>query len=694
VEALMDLYRSLNSSSLLDNWRKEGGDPCQEAWKGVQCLESSIIEIQLQGLGLTGNIEIQFSNFRNLKHLDLSLNNIQGPIPESLPPNVTHLNLAGNRLNQSIPYSLENLKHLHHLNLSHNCLCGSLGDVFKGLVNLKQMDLSFNNFTGDLPLSFTYLTNVTRLFLQSNQFTGSVIFLANLSITELNIEDNHFSGVIPEKFQNIPNLRFGGNKFDRETNYPPWIFPSEMIPYFQNISTPPATNLSAFRSHPSQRPKRITDNKRSKAAALFGAVVGVAMAAAFLALAVVLNRKKLRGSLRCREESMISLPVDEVQDADHVSMASNDSPNVSALGSFLVTTPAHLSNPLTRKTKQTKFSTSNATIGAKAYTVEELREATASFSASNLLGNGSLGSVYRAEFPDGKIRAVKDIKTVPLSIIEERRFLDVIKTAAHLRHPNIVTLIGYCVEQGQHFIVYEYIRNFSLDKALHRSGMSIPWATRLRIALGIARALDHMHSSCVPPIAHSNLKSANVLLDEELAPRVCDCGLSALRPLSTNTVKLKASEMAISDRGYIGPEHVQPGHANTKADVYAFGVLLLELLTRRKPFDISKPKAEQSLVGWASSRLHDTASLRQMVDPSITRTVTSKSLSYFADIVSVCIQSEQEFRPPMCEVVGSLISLLQKLGVIHEADADPFDPSFRSSHTQMFGSPTASFYSV
>ncbi|EYU39916.1 hypothetical protein ABFS82_10G170100 [Erythranthe guttata] len=705
VQALRDLYRSLNRSEQLVHWKSEGGDPCDEDWIGVQCFESSIINLQLHGLELTGNLGYQLSNLKSLKHMDLSSNNIEGSIPYSLPPNLTHLNFAMNKFSGSIPFSLEEMKHLRHLNVSHNILVGPLGDLFNGLVNLREMDLSFNNFTGDLPTSFRSLTNLTGLFMQSNQLTGSVFFLSNLSLTDLNIEDNHFSGVIPEKFQTIANLRFGGNKFDRGIHYPPWRFPSNIMPKEQNITSPPSTNLSAIESHPSQV---LTGGvhkktKKSHAASVVLVIGGIALVAAFAAIALVVRKRrshgKILGSLESSEDSMRSLPIGRVRGIDYLSMATRDSPRSSAFSSSPMITPSRLPPIQTRTVKSSKrknFGRSKMIIGAKLYTIAELQMATNSFGEENFIGEGSLGYVYRADFPDGKILAVKNIKTVPLSIIEEQQFFDVIRNASRLRHPNIVTLLGYCMEQDQHLLVYEFIRNLTLDEALHSVAYKpLSWGLRLRIALGIARALEYMHSFCVPPFAHSNLKAANILLDEELMPHLSDCGLSILRPLSSNKVKLKASEMAIADSGYIAPEHSQPGFGgNTKADVYAFGVLLLELLTGREPFDNSRPKAEQSLTRWASSKLHDSTSLGQMVDPAIIRTISSKSASRFADIISPCIQPEQEFRPTMSEVAKSLMLLLQKPIAPDGLEPDSFDRSFRSTNTRFCGSPTLSCYSV
>ncbi|KAK4413014.1 protein STRUBBELIG-RECEPTOR FAMILY 2 [Sesamum alatum] len=686
VEALRNLYMSLNSPLQLERWKPVGGDPCEEAWIGVECFRSSIINLKLHGLGLTGNLGFELSILRNLKHLDLSSNNIEGPVPYSLPPNITHLNLSENRFSQGIPYSIENMKHLRHLNLSHNLLSGPLGDMFKGLENLREMDLSFNTFTGDLPPSFRNLTNLKGL----------------------NIEDNHFSGVIPEKFQTIPNLRIAGNKFDKQTNYPPWNFPFETMPREQNISSPPATNLSAIESHPS-RLIGVHKKKKKHATGIVLVIAGVTLIAALAVLAIVVHRNrspgKTRGSFGSSEESMRSPAIGIVQ--DYTSRNTQRSPSSSAFSNSRLIPPVQTK---TMKVSRRSFSKNKMPVGIKVYTVAELQMATNSFSEDNLIGEGSLGSVYKAEFPDGQILAVKNIKTVPLSIIEEQQFFDVIRNASRLRHPNIVALVGYCMEHGQHLVVYEFIRNLSLDEALHSVVYKpLSWSLRLKIALGIGQALNYIHSSCVPPIAHSNLKAANILLDEELTPRVSDCGLAILRPLASNTVKLKASEMAIADGGYIAPEPVQPGTGNTKADVYAFGVLLLELLTGRKPFDNSRPKTEQSLVRWASSRLHDSTSLRQMVDPVILRMISSKSLSRFADIVSLCIQPEQEFRPPMSEIVESLMRLLQrpnardgtaaderlqqKPNAREGPEADDLERSFRSTNSRFFGSPAISYYS-
>ncbi|MED6106163.1 hypothetical protein PIB30_002054 [Stylosanthes scabra] len=212
---------------------------------------------------------------------------------------------------------------------------------------------------------------------------------------------------------------------------------------------------------------------------------------------------------------------------------------------------------------------------------------------------------------------------------------------------------------------------------------------------------SYLHSTS-PPVAHGNLKSANILLDENLVPHICDCGLTILRPLTSNKVKARATEIAIREAGYKSPNHGKPGtNSSTESDIFAYGVLLLELLTGREPFDGSRPKEEQYLAQWASSRLHDSKTLEQMVDPAIQKTFSSKALSRYADILSLCLQPVKEFRPPMSEIAESIASFMQRLNVTHDPAADgngpmsdPLERSFRTTTTQFVASPTLSYVSA
>ncbi|XP_057547894.1 protein STRUBBELIG-RECEPTOR FAMILY 2 [Amaranthus tricolor] len=676
VLALQDMYISLNKPGQLKGWTTQGGDPCEQSWTGVECSGSSVIHIKLRGLGLEGHPGGQLFNLHNLKIFDISLNNIQGQIPDNLPPNVIQLNLSSNKFLLGIPQSLSYLRNLRHLNLSHNLLAGPIGSVFKGLEELKEMDLSYNKFSGDLPSSFASLTNLTKLYLQNNELTGSVVYLSDLGLTDLNIQDNHFSGIIPQHFQTIPNLWMGGNRFSIEGANVTWNFPFDKDPKEQSINSPPISESSAMEKNPSGGMHLKKKKGKSKGIIALG-VGGAAFFIALLGFGIALHLKRHPQYLPDRlnnSRSMHSFPDQSpgrYEDILHI----NPTPRSQAI-------PA---GPMLTKRKLLP--------NARRYTVAELKLATSNFKEDNFLGEGSLGSVYKAELPDGQELVVKNINMVPLSFHEEEQFLDVVRSTSRLQHPNIVRLVGYCVEQGQHLLVYEHVRDLTLDIALHsKLFLPLTWDLRIQIAFGVAQALDYMHTLS-PPIAHCNLKAANIMLDDELKPRVCDGGLSILKPLTSNNVKVKAAEIAISDCGYLSQEHGQTGLETLKTDVYAFGVLLLELLTGRKPYDSTRPTEEQYLVKWAICRLHDKGSLEDMVDPSIGRSFSPKALSRCADIISLCVQPEKEFRPQMSEIVEVLTRVLPKPGT-DGVEADAYEKSFRSTNTRFMNSPELSYLPV
>ncbi|CAN6470053.1 unnamed protein product [Victoria cruziana] len=284
--------------------------------------------------------------------------------------------------------------------------------------------------------------------------------------------------------------------------------------------------------------------------------------------------------------------------------------------------------------------------------------ATCSFSIDNLVGEGSIGRVYKAQFADGKVLAVKkiDLSSVPNQDPED--FVEVVSNISQFHHPNVTELVGYCSEHGQCLLVYEFLKNGSLHDYLHLAddfSKPLTWNTRVKIALGTAKALEYLHEVCSPSVVHKNFKSANILLDAELNPHLSDCGLANLVP-STD----RQASHQNSGSGYNAPEVAMSGQYTLKSDVYSFGVVMLELMTGRMPFDSSRPRQEQSLVRWATPQLHDIDALTKMVDPALKELYPVKSLSRFADVIALCVQLEPEFRPPMSEVVQSLVTLVQR----------------------------------
>ncbi|CAB4306114.1 unnamed protein product [Prunus armeniaca] len=670
VQALQVLYTSVNSPSQLTGWKISGGDPCGESWKGVTCEGSAVVSIEVSGLGLSGTMGYLLSDLLSLRKFDLSDNNFHDTLPYQLPPNLTSLNLARNNFTGNLPYSIANMVSLGYLNVSHNSLSQSVGDFFANLVGLATLDLSLNNFSGDIPNSFTSLNNLSSLYVQNNQLTGSLNVLTGLPLTTLNVANNHFNGWIPHELSSIHTFIYDGNAFKNGPAPPP-------PPY--NPPPPGRSdknhNHSGSGTHPERSDGKSHDSKKGlTVGALVGIILGSVVVALIilLALAFCIRKNKREDRVARASGGSLTVPTSNVntemqeQRVKSVATITDLKPPPAEI---LVVDRLHNKNGSIKRIK--------SPITATPYTVATLQTATNSFSQEFLVGEGSLGRVYRADFPNGKIMAIKKIDNAALSLQEEDNFLEAVSNMSRLRHPNIVTLAGYCAEHGQRLLVYEHIGNGSLHDILHFAedgSNTLTWNARVRVALGTARALEYLHEVCLPSVVHRNFKSANILLDEELNPHLSDCGLAALTP---NTERQVSTQM-VGSFGYSAPEFALSGVYTVKSDVYSFGVVMLELLTGRKPLDSSRVRSEQSLVRWAAPQLHDIDALAKMVDPALNGMYPAKSLSRFADIIALCVQPEPEFRPPMSEVVQALVRLVQRASVVKRRSSDESGFSYKT----------------
>ncbi|KAG6695371.1 hypothetical protein I3842_09G095000 [Carya illinoinensis] len=483
--------------------------------------------MELSELGLNGTMGYLLSDLKSLRKLDLSDNSIHDTIPYQLPPNLTSINLAGNNLSGNLPYSVSSMVSLSYLNVSCNTISQSIGDIFANLAGLATLDLSFNNFSGDLPSSLSSLANLSSLYLQNNQLSGSLNVLTGLPLTTLNVANNRFSGWLPQELKAIPNLLYGGNSFDNGPASPP-------SPY----TPPPPGRSIANRTHAGSDTRTTQgstgESSHSNKGLTVGALVGIILGSIVVALVLLLllafcirKNKRKDAAARTRRGSL-SVGTSNV----------NTEVQETRLKSTLAVTdlnPPPAENLMVERLQEKKVSVERikSPITATSYNVASLQMATNSFSQEFLVGEGSLGRVYKAEFPNGKVMAIKKIDSAALSLQEEDYFLEAVSNMSRLRHPSIVTLAGYCAEHGQRLLVYEYIGNGNLHDMLHFTedgSRTLTWNARVRVALGTARALEYLHEVCLPSVVHRNFKSANILLDEELNPHLSDCGLAAPNP--------------------------------------------------------------------------------------------------------------------------------------------------------------------
>ncbi|KAM0835676.1 hypothetical protein ACQ4PT_062784 [Festuca glaucescens] len=289
---------------------------------------------------------------------------------------------------------------------------------------------------------------------------------------------------------------------------------------------------------------------------------------------------------------------------------------------------------------------------AKTFKFVEIDKATNGFDDSAVLGEGGFGCVYQGTLEDGTTVAVKVLKRFDGQ--GEREFLAEVEMLGRLHHRNLVKLLGICVEENARCLVYELIPNGSVESHLHgvdRDIAPLDWNARMKIALGAGRALAYLHEDSSPCVIHRDFKSSNILLEHDFTPKVSDFGLARTARGEGNQ---HISTRVMGTFGYVAPEYAMTGHLLVKSDVYSYGVVLLELLTGRKPVDMSQPAGQESLVAWARPYLTNVVSLRQAVDPLLSPNVPLDNVAKAAAIASMCVQPEVAHRPSMSEVVLAL----------------------------------------
>ncbi|KAJ8439508.1 hypothetical protein Cgig2_007025 [Carnegiea gigantea] len=290
------------------------------------------------------------------------------------------------------------------------------------------------------------------------------------------------------------------------------------------------------------------------------------------------------------------------------------------------------------------------------FTLKEMEEATNSFSDENFIGKGGFGKVYKGTLRSGEVVAIKKMELPPVKEAEgEREFRVEVDILSRLDHPNLVSLIGYCADGKHRFLVYEYMQNGNLQDHLNRIGeYKMDWPKRLKVALGAARGLAYLHSSSAVgiPIVHRDLKSTNILLSTNFDAKISDFGLAKLMPEGQ---EIYATAMVLGTFGYFDPEYTSTGRLTLQSDVYAFGVVLLELLTGRRAVDLNQGPTDQNLVLQVRSTLNDRKKLRKVIDPELPRnSYTMESITMFANLASRCVRIDSSERPTMSECAKEL----------------------------------------
>lgn len=300
----------------------------------------------------------------------------------------------------------------------------------------------------------------------------------------------------------------------------------------------------------------------------------------------------------------------------------------------------------------------------KSFTFSELKTATRNFRSDSMLGEGGFGSVHKGWIDEhslapskpgtGLVIAVKRLN--PESFQGHQEWLAEVNYLGQLRHPHLVKLLGFCLEDEHRLLVYEFMPRGSLENHLFRRGsyfQPLSWSLRLKVALDAAKGLAFLHSA-ETQVIYRDFKTSNVLLDSNYNAKLSDFGLAKDGPTGE---KSHVSTRVIGTYGYAAPEYLATGHLTVKSDVYSFGVVLLEMLTGRRAVDRNRPSGEHNLVDWAKPYLANKRKVFRVLDNRLEGQCAMEVAFKAANLALRCISVEARFRPNMDEVVTTLEKL-------------------------------------
>ncbi|BBN67393.1 somatic embryogenesis receptor-like kinase 1 [Prunus dulcis] len=506
---------------------------------------------------------------------------------------VIRVDLGNALLSGQLVPQLGLLKNLQYLELYSNNISGPIPSELGNLTSLVSLDLYLNSFAGLIPDTLGKLSKLRFLRLNNNSLVGPIpMSLTNISSLQvLDLSNNHLSGEVPD---NGSFSLFTPISFANNLNLcgPVTGRPCQDLLHF---------HLPHLLSHHPQFQHQE------------GVVpLGLLLVELLLVLLYYLLPLQLHlhgGDGESRKNFFFDVPAEE-------------DPEV------------HLGQ-------------------LKRFSLRELQVATDSFSNKNILGRGGFGKVYKGRLADGSLVAVKRLKEerTPGGELQFQTEVEMISMAVHR---NLLRLRGFCMTPTERLLVYPYMANGSVASCLRERPPSQPpldWPTRKRIALGSARGLSYLHDHCDPKIIHRDVKAANILLDEEFEAVVGDFGLAKL-------MDYKDTHVTTAVRGTIGhiaPEYLSTGKSSEKTDVFGYGIMLLELITGQRAFDLARLANDDDvmLLDWVKGLLKE-KKLEMLVDPDLQNNYVEAEVEQLIQVALLCTQGSPMDRPKMSEVVRML----------------------------------------
>ncbi|KAK4786552.1 hypothetical protein SAY86_010385 [Trapa natans] len=675
----------------------EGGLPSSFAGSPLQILWLNNI-----GGDLNGNIEV-LGSMTQLVEVWLHGNQFSGPIPElSNLKNLQWLSLRDNQLTGVVPNSLLNLPSLKCVNISNNLLQGPIpafsktvtvdmaygnrfclqtpGPCDSRVTTLLSIAQSMGypvkfaeNWLGNNPCDTSDSwwgiscsgENITVINFQAMGLTGSISpkFSMITSLQKLILKNNNLSGTIPSELTALPNLQL----LDVSNNRLQGVIPAfsnkvnlitEGNPKIgQNITEPP----SASPGPTGQSPPSVVSEKKSSNRLIIYSLVGGVLGVFLLVLVFCsLKRRPKNSSIVESPNSVTVVHPQHSGDQNDVKITvapSSGNGASSEIHALISGTPGDVYI---------------VEAGNMIISIQVLRDITGNFGEENILGKGGFGTVYKGELYDGTKVAVKRMESSPVLEKGLTEFKAEIAVLTKVRHRHLVSLLGYCLDENEKLLVYEYMPQGTLSRHLfhwkEERLMPLQWTKRVAIALDVARGVEYLHNLAHHTFIHRDLKPSNILLSNDMRAKVADFGLVRLAPEGKGSI----ATCLAGTFGYLAPEYAVTGRVSTKVDVFSFGVILMEIITGRKALDESLDEDSVHLVTWFRRRLTDKENLEKDIDEAIElNEETLGSIRTVAELAGHCCAREPYQRPEMGYVVNVLSSIVE-LWIPSEPDTEEY----------------------
>lgn len=564
------------------------------------CDELGAMIVDVSGNSISGEIPKKIGSIcSSLKFIDASMNQITGFIPPSMGDlvNLVSLDLSKNQLQGQIPANLGQIRSLKHLSLSNNYLTGPIPSSLGQLRSLELLELSSNSISGEIPSQIANLSNLTVLLLNNNKLSGHIPSgLEKVTkLSAFNASFNNFSG----------KLLLTGN-----------------LNCSSLLGNPLVGCSVVSLAGPSSKSQGTGDSQNYAASAPLSPSSG-----------------------RSGNGSFNSIEVASIASASAIVAV--------LLGLIVLFIYTRKWKPRSTMLRSSGKEVTVFTEIGVPLAYENVVQATGIFSKTNLIGSGGFGATYKAEISPGILVAVKRLSVGRFQGIQQ--FHAEIKTLGRLRHSNLVTLIGYHASESEMFLVYNYLPGGNLEEFIQeRSMRAVDWRTLHKIAVDIASALSYLHDQCVPRVLHRDVKPSNILLDEDFNAYLSDFGLARL----LGTSETHATTGVAGTFGYVAPEYAMTCRVSDKADVYSYGVVLLELLSDKKALDPSFSSFVNgfNIVAWASMLLRQ-GRAKEFFAEGLWDAGPQDDLVEILHLAVVCTVDALSTRPTMRQVVRRLKQL-------------------------------------